>query len=174
MAEGGADSGAGLYRIDVTETPGSGVRLLNQAAPAPLRESVKVAEQNLLSQAQSLVGDRHPREHEFTVQARAMDTAKSGQGLGLPVLLALSSSLLQRSVRGGLIAAGSLTLGGGIETVINASQLAELAMEKGASALLLPVSARRQLVEVSDEVAAKVAFVFYTDARDALLKALDV
>lgn len=174
VAEGGADSGAGLYRIDVTETPGSGVRLLNQAAPAPLRESVKVAEQNLLSQAQSLVGDRHPREHEFTVQARAMDTAKSGQGLGLPVLLALSSSLLQRSVRGGLIAAGSLTLGGGIETVINASQLAELAMEKGASALLLPVSARRQLVEVSDEVAAKVAFVFYTDARDALLKALDV
>ncbi|MCO4261477.1 BREX system Lon protease-like protein BrxL [Pseudarthrobacter sp. MDT3-26] len=173
VAEGGPDSGPGLYRIDVTDSPGSGVRLLNQGAPAPLRESVKVAEQNLISHARALVGDREPRGHEFTVQARAMDAAKSGQGLGLPILLALASSLLQRSVRGGLIAAGSLTLGGGIETVLNARQLAELAMEKGATALLLPVSARRQLIDVSDEVAARVAFVFYTDGQDALIKALD-
>ncbi|EMY35392.1 ATP-dependent Lon protease [Arthrobacter crystallopoietes BAB-32] len=173
LAEGSADVGPGLYRIDVTEMAGTGVRLLNQAAPASLRESVKVAEQNLISQARLLVGDKDPREHEFTVQARALDAAKSGQGLGIPVLLALASSLLQRNVRGGLIAAGSLTLGGGIEPVANAGQLAELAMEKGATALLLPVSARRQMIEVSDEVAAKVSFIFYTDAQDALIKAID-
>lgn len=45
-------------------------------------------------------------------------------------------------------------------------------MEKGASALLVPVSARRHLLDVSDEVATKVSFVFYSDAADALLKAL--
>ena len=173
LGEGNAESGPGLYRIDVTDMPGSGVRLLNQAAPAPLRESVRVAQQNLISNAQLLVGDKDPRGHEFTVQARALDAAKSGEGLGIPVLLALASSLLQRNVRGGLIAVGSLTLGGGIETVVSAVQLAELAMEKGASMLLLPVSARRQLIAVSDEVAAKVSFMFYTDARDALLKALE-
>ena len=46
-------------------------------------------------------------------------------------------------------------------------------MEKGASALLLPVSARRQLLNFSDEVATKVSFLFYSDAQDALVKALD-
>ena len=45
--------------------------------------------------------------------------------------------------------------------------------EKGASALLLPVSARRQLLDVSDEVATKVTFLLYSDAPDALVKALD-
>lgn len=46
-------------------------------------------------------------------------------------------------------------------------------MEKGATALLLPVSARRQLLDVSDEVATRVSFIFYSDAQDALVKALD-
>lgn len=173
IAEGGADVGPGLYRIEAADTPGSGARgLLNQAAPAPLRESFKVAEQNLVAQARALVGDRDPREHNLTAQVRALDAARSGQGLGLPILLALASAMLQRSVRGGLIAVGNLSLGGGVETILNAAVLAEHAMEKGASSLLLPVSARRQLLDVSDEVATKVSFLFYSDAQDALVKAL--
>ena len=47
--------------------------------------------------------DRDPRNHEFTVQLRAMDTDRSGHGLGLPVLLALCGSLMERSTKGGLI-----------------------------------------------------------------------
>ena len=41
------------------------------------------------SQAKELVGDRDPRSHEFSVQLQAMDTDRSGYGLGLPVLVAL-------------------------------------------------------------------------------------
>jgi len=48
----------------------------------------------------------------------------------------------------------------------------ELSVEKGATTLLLPVSARRQLMDLSDEMATKVSIVFYADVRDALLKAL--
>lgn len=174
LTEGSGDVGPGLYRIESADTPGAGARgLLNQAAPAPLRESFKVAEQNLVAQARSLVGDRDPREHNLTAQVRALDAAKSGAGLGLPILLALASAMLQRSVRGGLIAVGNLSLGGGVETILNAAALAEHAMEKGATTLLLPVSARRQLLDVSDEVATKVSFLFYADAKDALIKALD-
>ncbi len=132
-----------------------------------------MAEQNLVAQARTLVGDRDPREHNLTAQVRALDAAKSGSGLGLPILLALASAMLQRSVRGGLIAVGNLSLGGGVETILNAAALAEHAMEKGATTLLLPVSARRQLLDVSDEVATKVTFLFYADAKDALIKALD-
>lgn len=59
-----------------------------------------------------------------------------------------------------------------METVLNAA-LAKHAMEKGATTLLLAVSARRQSLDVSDEVATKVSFHFYSDAQDALLKELD-
>jgi ATP-dependent Lon protease len=174
LAEGGSDVGPGLYRIEAADTPGSGARgLLNQAAPAPLRESFKVADQNLVAQAAALVGDRDPREHNLTAQVRALDASKSGAGLGLPMLLAMASAMLQRSVRGGLIAVGNLSLGGGVETLLNAAALAEHAMEKGATTLLLPVSARRQLLDISDEVATRVTFLFYSNAQDALIKALD-
>lgn len=173
LSEAGGEVGPGLYRIEVKEAPGGGVRLVNQAAPAALRESVKLVKQNLVSGARGLVGDRDPREHELTARVRALDAAKSGAGLAMPILLAMAGALLQRPLRGGLVVVGNLTLGGGVETLLNPAALAELAMEKGASALLLPVSSRRALVDVSDEVATKVAFVHYTDARDALLKALD-
>jgi hypothetical protein len=67
----------GLFRIEVTESPGSGVRILNQSPPAPLRESVKIAEQNHYSRSTELVGDRNPLEHEFAVQLRSFDAARA-------------------------------------------------------------------------------------------------
>ncbi len=50
--------------------------------------------------------------------------------------------------------------------------LAEIAVEKGAKSLLLPMSCRRQLFDLSDDMATKLDIEFYQDAKDALLKAL--
>lgn len=42
----------------------------------------------------------------------------------------------------------------------------------GATALLIPVSARRQLNDLSDEMATKLTVLYFSDAREALIKAL--
>ena len=172
LSPGGDDEHPGLFRIEVNEGPGSGVRILNKPAPAAFQESLRYAEQNLYARAQQLVGDKDPRNHEFSVQLRSFDSARTGAKLGVAVLISLSSALLRKSVRGGLIVVGELNLGGSIEPVHNAVSLAELAVEKGARSLLVPVSARRQLYDLSDEMATKLDIEFYLDARDALLKAL--
>jgi ATP-dependent Lon protease len=99
ISPGGQDSAPGLYRIEVTVGPGSGVRILNSPVPPAFRESARYAEQNLYTRAKDLVGNRDPREHEFAVQLRAMDTDRSGAALGLPVLLALCSALLEKSTK---------------------------------------------------------------------------
>ena len=129
-------------------------------------------EQNLYAQAARLVGDQDPRQHEFTVQLRAFDASKSGAKLGVAALVALCTALLKKSTRGGLIVVGEINLGGSIEPVHNAVTIAEIAVEKGATALLMPVTCRRQLLDLSDEMATKVDIQFYSDARDALLKAI--
>ncbi len=172
ISPGGPDDGTGLYRIEVTEGPGSGVRILNQPSPPPFKESLRYAEQNLYANAKRLVGDRDPRTHEFSVQLRAFDAVKSGANLGVAALLALCSSLLQRSLKGGLVAVGSLNLGGSVDPVFNPVDIAELAIEKGARILLMPVSARRQLIDLPDDKATKVDIQFYGDAREALMKGL--
>jgi len=172
ISQGGQDAGAGLYRIEVTCGPGGGAKILNTPAPPGFRESVKVGEQNLYSQAKLLVGDRDPRGHEFSIQMRAMDNDRSGEGLALPVLIALASALLERSTKGGLIVVGSLNLGGSVEMLPNATAIAEIGVEKQAMTLLMPVSARKQLNDLPDDLWTKINIEFYSDAPDAFFKAV--
>lgn len=172
LSPGGMDEHPGLFRLDVTEGPGSGVKILNQPPAPAFKESVRCAEQNLYARSKTLVGDREPRAHEFTVQMRAFDASKSGTATGVGALLALCSALLEKSLKGGLIVVGGLNLGGSIEPIYNAVSIVEVAADKGAKMVLLPVTTRKQLVELDDDIATRVTIVFYSDARDALLKAL--
>jgi ATP-dependent Lon protease len=171
ISPGEAEEHPGLYRIEVNDGPGSGVKVLNKPVPPAFKESVSYAEQNLYSHSLSLVGDKNPRQHEFLVQLRSFDVAKSGAKVGVGALIALCTSLLKKSVRGGLIVIGEVNLGGSIEPVTNAVSLAEIAVEKGATTLLVPVSCRRQLLGLSDDMATKVNIQYYADAEDAILKA---
>lgn len=172
ISPGGQDASPALYRIEVTVGPGSGVKILNAPVPPAFRESVRYGEQNLYVRAKELVGDRDPRAHEFSIQLRAMDAERSGQGLGLPVLIALCGALIERSVKGGLIIVGALNLGGSIEMIPNPVAVAELALDKGATTLLMPISSRRQLFDLPDEMATKINIEFYADASDAFVKAV--
>ncbi len=172
VSPGGNGAAPALYRIEATVGPGSGVRILNAPVPPAFRESVRYGEQNLYTRAKELVGDRDPRAHEFSVQLRAMDADNAGQGLGLAVLIALCGALIERSTKGGLIVVGALNLGGSVEMLPNAVAVAELAVEKGASTLLMPIAARRQLFDLPDQLATKISIEFYADTADAFLKAV--
>jgi ATP-dependent Lon protease len=92
--------------------------------------------------------------------------------MGMAVLVGLCSSLLERNTKGGLILVGQLNLGGSLDLVYNAVNLAELAVEKGATTLLIPLNARKQLNELSDDMITKINIQYYTDLKDCLLKAL--
>ena len=65
IGPGGAGERAGLYRIEVNEAPGSGVKVINRPVPAPFSESLRTAEQNLADQPPVFgppgVRDRPPR-----------------------------------------------------------------------------------------------------------------
>ncbi len=172
ISPGGQDEGTGLFQIEVTESTGGGVRILNQSPPGAFRESVRIAEQNLYARSNELVGDRNPRQHEFAIQLRSFDAAKAGEQLGVGTLIGLCSALLGKPLKGGIVIAGGITLGGSLEPIHNPIDVVELAMEKGANTVLVPVSSRRALIDLSDDVATKVQVVFYADAIDALYKAL--
>ena len=87
-------------------------------------------------------------------------------------MIALCSALLERNIKGGVVIAGQLNLGGSIDNVYNAVNLAELAVEKGAIILLVPINSRKQLNDLSDDMITKISILYYNDLRDCLLKAL--
>ena len=84
----------------------------------------------------------------------------------------MCGALLSKSLRGGLVIVGGINLGGSIDPLHNAIDVVELAVEKGASVILMPVSARKQLFDLSDDMATKVNILFYSEAREALIKAI--
>ncbi|MBT3267085.1 peptidase, partial [Candidatus Poribacteria bacterium] len=172
IGPGTGEIGAGLYRIEAAVGPGTGARILNHPQPPAFRESVRVGEQNLYTRAKELVGDRDPRAHQYTIQMQPFDADNSGTGLGLPVLVALVGGLLERSTRGAMILVGPLSLGGSMDMIANPVEMAELAVDKQASTLLMPVSARRGLNDLPDDVWTKISIEFYSDPADGVFKAL--
>jgi len=173
ISPGSPESSPGMFRIEAMVGPGSGAKILNQPVPGPFRESVKMGEQNLYVHAKSLVGDRDPRGYEYSLQLRAMDNDRNGSGLGMAVLVALVGSLVQKNTQGGTIVVGSLNLGGSIEMLPNAAALVEIAADKQAQRILMPIAARRQLNDLPDELWTRITVEFYKDAADAVFKALD-
>lgn len=169
---GGQEETTGLYKIEINSSPGSGVKILNKPAPPQFQESVRYAEQNLYSKSKELIGDREARLNEFSIQLRAFDASKSGNGMGMAVLMGMCSAVLERNTKGGLVVVGQLNLGGSLDMVYNAVNLAEIAVEKGATTLLIPLNARKQLNELSDEMITKINIQYYTDLKDCLIKTL--
>jgi ATP-dependent Lon protease len=169
---GGQEESIGLYKVEINMGPGSGVKILNRPVPPPFQESVRFAEQNLYSKSAFLVGDRDPRSHDFSLQLRAFDTSKSGNGMGMAVLMALCSAMLEKNTKGGLVVVGSLNLGGSLDMIYNAVNIAELAVEKGATTLLIPLNARKQLNDLSDDMITKINIQYYTDLKDCLVKCI--
>jgi ATP-dependent Lon protease len=172
LSPGAPETGPGLHRIEVSVGPGSGVKILNHPQPPAFRESVKVGEQNLYARGKELIGDRDPRSHEYSLQLRPFDADKTGAGLGLPVLVAMIGGLLDRSSRGGTIVVGPLNLGGSLEMLQNPVSVVELAVDKQAATVLMPVSARRALNDLPDEYWTKINIEFYSELTDGVFKAL--
>jgi predicted ATP-dependent Lon-type protease len=65
---------------------------------------------------------------------------------------------------------GSLNLGGSIETIYNPVSVVEIAIEKGAAAILMPIGSRQQLNDLPDDLAAIITTHDYLDAKAALVK----
>ena len=84
----------------------------------------------------------------FLSSSEALTRQNQELKLGVAALLALCTALLKKSIRGGLIVVGEINLGGSIEPVHNSVTIAEIAVEKGATSLLMPVACRRQLFDL--------------------------
>lgn len=56
--------------------------------------------------------------------------------------------------------------------MVNAVSIVDIAVERSVDTLLMPVMARKQLFDLSDDMATRINILFYSDVTDALLKAL--
>ena len=163
---------AGLYRLEASSAPGGGLTILNDPAPPRFVESARIGERSLRAGGRQLIGGRNPRDRAFSIRMTPAGAPMSGDGLAVPVLAALCGAMLGRNTRGGTVVTGHLDSSGGVGPLPGAARLAELAAERNAQTLLMPVSARRQLDDLSDDVWTRLTVEFYRDGPDGVFKAL--
>lgn len=63
-------------------------------------------------------------------------------------------------------------IGGSLELLANPVAIAELAVDKQATTLLMPIAARRALNNLPDEIWTKLSIEFYSETTDAVFKSL--
>ena len=56
--------------------------------------------------------------------------------------MSICNALLEKNTKGGLVIVGPLNLDGSLDLVYNAVNLAEIAVDKGATSILIPLSFR--------------------------------
>ena len=136
-----------------------------------LREGLKAARKYLHEHSRSLLGEKELDGKELVAKVTPLTGSGGDAPFSLGLLLALCSSVLKKPLRGGLLVVGELPHEGA-ETDRRAVDFIGAAVEQGARGVLLPVSWRRAAAGISDEVATRLEIVFFSDARDALGKAL--
>jgi MarR family transcriptional regulator, organic hydroperoxide resistance regulator len=162
-----------ICRLEVSEGRGRGVRLLNEPTTASLRATVKAAKDYLYLHATDLLGSRDPKSREFIVAVHSLDGGKVGGCSAVGLVLAVCSALVTRRLRDGLVIVGELAQGA-VQPLKAPAEFVETAVRDGARAILLPVSCRRALADVSDEIATGIEMVFYANVHDAFTKAVHV
>jgi ATP-dependent Lon protease len=130
LSPGGQDEHPGLFRLEVTEGPGSGVRVLNNPVPAPSKSPFAAPSRTCMRAPSNWWATATHGHTSFRFSCAALTRPSPAPRLGVAALIALSSALLKKSVRGGLVVVGEVTLGGTIEPIHNAVTLAEIAVEK--------------------------------------------
>jgi ATP-dependent Lon protease len=73
-----------------------------------------------------------------------------------------------------MIILGSMSLGGNVIPIENLAESLQVAFDSGAKRILLPMASVRDIPTIPGELFAKFQTSFYSDASDAVFKALGV
>jgi ATP-dependent Lon protease len=123
-----------------------------------------------LHAAELVGGARNPKSHELAVEIHPLNGGKVDGSYGVGLLVAFCSAALKKQLRGGLVVVGEIA-GEAIKPIKQPADFVETAVREGARAVLMPVSCRHALADVSDDVATKIEMLFYANVSDALATA---
>lgn len=164
----------GLYRIEVGMTPGSGKLKLAGGISGEMKESIQRAFGYLQGNKVKFGIPQALEENDFLVQAIDLIQSRPACECGVALLVAVVSAVRKMPVAPAMVVVGDLSIQGNIRGARTIVEICRLAMENGARRILVPPENKRDLLEVSGDVAERLDPVFYGDPSVAVQKALTV
>lgn len=161
-----------LHRIEISRMSGAGKLRITGNPDRAMKESIITAFDYIKANKNRLGIERDVESYDFHVQIVDLMQSKSGSQAGVAFFVALYSLLRDKPVQAGLVVLGEMTIQGNILPVRSLVEPLQLIMDNGAKRVLIPVSNRRQYLEVPPDVLESVDPIFYSEPLAAALKAL--
>jgi len=161
-----------LHRIEISKMSGSGKLRITGSPDRPMKESIVTAFDYIKANKMRLGIERDVDSYDFHVQIVDLMQSKGGSQAGVAFFVALYALLHDKPVQAGLVVLGEMTIQGNILPLRSLVEPLQVIMDNGAKRVLIPVSNRRQYLEVPPDVLERVDPIFYSEPLAAALKAL--
>jgi ATP-dependent Lon protease len=160
-----------LYRLQVTASP-SGHRFnVVGVQGRSIRESARMAYDFIKANTSRIGIDRDIGGYDVNVQVMSLMQGKDSADLGVAMFIAMISALVGRSIAGGLVVLGQMSIHGVLNRVEGLGDKLRISMEAGARRVLIPTESRRDFAELPAELIDKLQIDFYSDPAKAAFKA---
>jgi ATP-dependent Lon protease len=163
---------AGLYRLEVGCSTGTGKLKIAGGIDGSMKESIQRAFGYLMGQKVRLGIGHELDTTDFHIEAIDLLSNRVPADAGIALVVAVYSATKRQSVQAGLVILGDLSIQGNIKPVSSLSEPLQMAMENGARRALVPLENKRTFLEVSGEIVERVDPVFFSDPMTAAMKAL--
>jgi ATP-dependent Lon protease len=152
-------SGGDILFIESTYMPGSGRLTLTGQLGEVMKESAEAAMSYVRSKAKTLnIPLQDFTKYDFHIHVPAGAIPKDGPSAGVTMAMSLISLLTERPVLPEVAMTGEITLRGKVLPVGGIKEKVLAAKRAGISTLVLPKRNEKDLVEVPDEIKAKITF----------------
>ncbi len=164
----------GLYRLEVSNSPGTGRLKITGGLSGAMKESISRAFAYIKSHKVDLGIAKAFDTSDFNVEAIDLLSNRVPCEAGVAMVVAVYSALKRQSALPALVIMGDISIQGNIKALRSLVEPLQLAMDNGARRALVPLENKRHFLEVSGDIIEKVDPIFYSDPFTAALKALGI
>ena len=171
----GSGGHLGLYRLETQVTSGNGkLNLSGFGSNSSAKEAIKVGFDFFKANASRVSASIKAVDHDYHMHAVELHNTGPTTALTLTTYVALCSAVLGKPIQSQMVILGSMSLGGNVIPVENLAESMQVAFDAGAKRILLPMASVTDIPTIPGELFAKFQTSFYSDAADAVFKALGV
>ncbi len=165
----------GVFRIETQKTAGNGkLSTSGLGSDTEAKEQVKVGFEYFKGNLSRIAANNQFSDHEFHLHFVDLQMSGNSHSSSLAALIASCSTLLAKPMQESMVVLGSITLGGVINPVQDLAGSMQVALEAGATKILIPMASAMDIPTVPAETFTKFQVSFYSDPVDAVYKALGV
>ena len=165
----------GVFRLESQMLPGNGkFERTGLGSDRDARESSNAAFSFLKANANRISGSISTTTKDYIINYQDLQGIGMTGKLARPTLIALASIALNKPVQSSMAILGEISISGTIIKVDELANALQVCLDSGAKKVLVPITSAADLSTVPADLIGRFNLVFYSNAEDAVFKALGV